>query len=134
MTPALQYLRLVALAWRLSHDAQASLDVVRDAVEASDDAFTQRWLVRWSWGEARWRPNAVDVTGSTTGCMQVSSATWGTPPEDRAGQMVQAVEILAMLVEACGTRKRALQAYSSGSCSRKISLVEERCAVIGDCE
>ena len=134
MTPALQYLRLLALAWRLSHNAQASVDVVRDAVEASDDAFTQRWLVSWSWHESRWGVDAVDPTGATFGCLQIDASTWGRAPLERAAQFEQGVEVLAILEWTCGTRRRALNSYATGKCELASDLVTARCAEIGGCE
>jgi len=131
VTAALQYLRLLALAWRLSHDAQASVDVVRDAVEATSDPFTQRWIVGWCWAESRWRTDVVDPTGRTFGACQIDVGTWQRSPVDRVGQFEHASEVLAILEWTCGTRRRALNSYATGKCELAADLVTARCAEIG---
>lgn len=131
--PTLRFLRLLALAWTLSHDVEASWGVARDATEATNDEWSQRWLIVWSWHESRFRADAVDPTGATKGAMQVDGRVWGVVPAERDAQLMQAVEALDTLIFQCGSRRRALDAYSTGRCECRADLVTARCGQIGGC-
>jgi hypothetical protein len=133
MIAALRFVRLLSIAWSLSSDLNASVDVARDAVAATDDDFEGRWLVVWGWHESRWKTDAVDPMGATFGCMQIDASTWGRTPPDRVGQFTHGLHVLTVLRNAYGTKRRALNAYATGSPSRNTHLVEARCRALG-CE
>lgn len=131
---ALRFVRLAGLAWSLSHDVALSIDVARDAIEATGDAWEQDWVISWCFRESRWRADAVDPTGRTFGSCQVDAFSWGPVPETRVAQFEQAVSVLRTLKDAYGTRRRALNAYASGKPDLNLTLVTERCALIGGLE
>lgn len=130
---AVQFLRLFALAVSLSHDPALSIRVAADAMEASSDVWTRRWLVFYGWHEGRWDVDAEDATGWAQGTMQVASKVWGRPPRDRVGQFEMGVRVLSALEGVCGSRRRALVAYHVGNCHGASSTVDWRCDALGGC-
>lgn len=104
-------------------------------------ARTASLLLVWSWRESAWRADAVGDAGRSLGAMQ-TGAMWlrGHAPaevlSDRKLGLRLGLEAMRELAAMCGSVKRGLYAYASGTCNgtaRARALVANRCAVSGAC-
>ncbi|NBT35824.1 MAG: hypothetical protein EBT03_09880 [Betaproteobacteria bacterium] len=86
-----------------------------------DEASRAAILTVWAFHESRWNACAVGDSGRSIGLMQVNRVWIG---QKRASQvmcnaqagMEEAIKILDVLTEKCGTPRRALTAYATGKC------------------
>ena len=126
---AVDFARIVGLCVSLGGEPSTCLDVAGDVMHATPDRWSGEWLIVTGFEESRFQVSAVGGGGMWRGYCQLA-AIWGPLPDDREGEMEQCLEVFAMLVDTCGTRRRAESAFLTGSCDLDAEAARRRCDLI----
>lgn len=107
---------------------------------------TGKLLVVMAGRESAGNATVIGDSGAAHGAMQIHPRVWGRFLEERGfdytvyyerrDSMRAMLAIVRHLTERCGSVKRALYAYASGSCFGNVVAkpkMEARCALIGGC-
>jgi len=134
-----------ALAFDVASDAR-DVALVEAPLWKNERLKTAKLLVVMAGREGTGLETVIGDHGAAHGTMQIHPDVWApfleergfdyTTYYDRRESMRAMLTIVHHLVEQCGSVKRALYAYASGSCFGNVVAkpkMDARCAVIGGC-
>lgn len=127
------------IATELSQERDPALyfpELAKEDLDAARFKMASLWVV-FAFHESSFQPSALGDHGRSCGLMQVQPKAGYPSCQQMLKNPKVAMRAGAMAMEdaikECGTLKKGLSAYASGTCGGAKKLVEQRCKEAGGC-